>query len=212
MKKCFTLIELLVVVAIIAVLVAMLLPALQRARSVAKTVACSSNLRQMFTGIECYAQEYNDRLVPAADSYHTLPWYAWGVLWQILLADELKLSKKMTSANMPAGGFWLCPEKVSSFHPTRPTENWYGYNALGLSVSPLANPRRITEFERPAQIIVISDAVDHLIAYLSPYTWPSFQGASDPRHNNKCNILWLDGHVKALPVSKFLYDSRLWYK
>ncbi len=57
MRKSFTLIELLVVVAIIAVLVAMLLPALNMAREKAKQAACSSNLRQIATGIYYYGED-----------------------------------------------------------------------------------------------------------------------------------------------------------
>ncbi len=65
-RKAFTLIELLVVVAIIALLIAILLPSLGRARDTAKTVRCSSNLKQLYTGITLYEAQNDGTVLPAA--------------------------------------------------------------------------------------------------------------------------------------------------
>ena len=76
-KIAFTLIELLVVVAIIAVLVAILLPALGRAREMARQAACGSNLRQYGQAMSAYVIDFNGFLPGPATAGMGFNYHRW---------------------------------------------------------------------------------------------------------------------------------------
>lgn len=84
-QRGFTLIELLVVIAIIALLMGILMPALQRVRKQARTVACLTKLKQWAIYFKMYTDDYdgylmqgyagvapsgNNRWVKAMGAYH----------------------------------------------------------------------------------------------------------------------------------------------
>ena len=74
-RKAFTLIELLVVVAIIALLLAIIMPALKKAKELARKVVCKSNEHQIALAIGTYESEFSYNFqnyqsakgIPAAD-------------------------------------------------------------------------------------------------------------------------------------------------
>ena len=75
-RKHFTLIELLVVIAIIAILASMLLPALNKAKNVAKKIKCAGTLKQMGLANEFYGNENDNYCIPVKDDASGGAWLA----------------------------------------------------------------------------------------------------------------------------------------
>jgi prepilin-type N-terminal cleavage/methylation domain-containing protein/prepilin-type processing-associated H-X9-DG protein len=71
----FTLVELLVVIAIIAVLAAMLLPALSKAKEIAKSTSCLNNLKQLGTIDQMYLLDFKEWVVPYYNTITLKKWY-----------------------------------------------------------------------------------------------------------------------------------------
>lgn len=208
----FSLIELLVVVAILSLLVSLLLPALNRARELARTAVCAANQRNIGVAVAVYNSEQNEFMPLRQSSFKTPRPGEVNRLWtQWLEAGRAVESDTNISMNTSADRRFFCPtNKVKGYT--------YGCTALGTSgafgggsqvVDSSSDPpypqtrwhkftfRQISDFTRPGETTLLMETKNNWTTDGNVYEMVN-QWRTD-LHLQASNFLWADGHVTLKP-------------
>lgn len=206
-KLRFTLIELIIVVAIIAILVALLLPALYRARNVARGISCKNNLKQVGITIHLYVGNNNDFFFPYVQP--DAHWTARMVADKYLTKNQLKCPER--SRILPSStwyrDFWDNPKmKLDSLADSDWTICDYGINYK--YVAPAAGGIRLSMFRRSTDTVMVVESARKSRELADPaplgyytvnnsYSAPGSGETVWPAHNGltECNVVYVDGHV-----------------
>ena len=202
MKKSFkfTLIELLVVIAIIAILAAMLLPALSAARERARSSNCLGNMKQLGLTIRMYTDD-NDEYIIYGGYVNAMRW--------------MQLLHAYTPTYEPTKGagcllpILSCPSDVDfnvTFRTSTDKNNGNNCPSFGITdkvYSSSTRKVRLGDVTDPTKKILAIETIhfntpDGDAAGLdnrSPSYICNTLNMVGKRHNNGCNVLWIDGHA-----------------
>ena len=220
-KNAFTLIELLVVVAIISLLISILLPAISKAKKIAESSVCLSNLRQIGFAANYYVSD-NDDYIPRGD--YT---YVWFELFMPYLGQE----HASASGDYRQVEIYRCPsfpttgfgnyDVPNSKQTVNYVVNAWTFNNKKDMVGHEQNGRsKISEFKKLlSETIYLADnehgdrrpviqkrddpdiqrldvfRASHIASSLAESDLTNGRRVANDRHRDGCNVLYLDWHA-----------------
>ena len=219
LARGLTLVELLVVIAIVGVLASLLLPALGRARALARQTECAGRLRQWMLAQGLYATDHDDRIARESFEPNGVSLNTWGDVthpfardvWYNALAVQMGVPRAAEyglHAVRPGfygrGRIFHCPQ---ARFPARRLDDPTVFFSLAMNSKLIMWPHatvRITQALRPAATVSFLEnrlpdepmaAPDQAIVELGQPS--AYANRFVARHRGRGNLVFLDGHLEA---------------
>lgn len=209
-SRKFSLIELLIVISVISILVALLLPALNSAKGKARSIACTTKMKQIGIGCASYVNDYDGcylsagpTVLASATGYlvNQNKWYVLGTRYGYFgKAIPNFYYYDIYKTNSQGNRHLWCPEmpkgtcEIPRYTPSVFTYTW---NTV---------KRKITQITRPSKTIHIGekDVFDVKDLSWSPTSSRAIPGTI---HQGQSNILFFGGNVSLFRQSMVIGSS-----
>lgn len=219
LQQGFTLVELLVVISIIALLLSITMPALSRAREVARRVVCMSNSRTLGLANEAYASSNDGIYVPNNLDIGDWP-----------NNREFRRNVGLTSG---ADQTWDFPAEYRCPSDRREDAVVNGYEYIHLSYGYNHTPfwrgtadqnsyvYSVGKIVRPSEKIQFMCSIGWRVSWSDPRHWErygdlawydlpdsSYHGSPTYRHNGRTTVVYFDGRVDSGEPEDFYFRGR----